>query len=90
MIELHGDIPDVHTVADFMEKIELGRPINKTEYETYIEKMNELSPDRLTMDEYYVKLEAKFQLGIMLSDIEQCRIEVFHALRNRGNLVLFN
>lgn len=39
LIELHGDIPDVHTVADFIEKIELGRPINKTEYETYVEKM---------------------------------------------------
>jgi len=84
LIKEHGDTHDVRTVADFMRKVELGRPINMTEYETYIKIMRKISPKWLTMDEYYVKREAESQLGILLSDIEQCRIEVFRALKTEG------
>ena len=84
LIKEHGDTPDVRTVADFMEKIELENPINKTEYETYIEIMEKISPKRMTIDEYYVKLEAKSQLGIWLQDIEQCRLDAYRWARAEG------
>ena len=84
LIEKHGDSPDVRTVADFMEKIEYGRPIDTAEYETYIDIMRKISPKVLTMDEYYVKLEAESQLSILQSDIEQCRVEVFRVLKTEG------
>ncbi|MDE0485069.1 MAG: hypothetical protein OXI67_21040 [Candidatus Poribacteria bacterium] len=84
LIEEHGDIPDVHTVAGFMRKVELGSPRSDAECRTYIDTMRELTPERLTMDEYYVLLEAEFQLGILDSDIGRCRLEVFRALKAEG------
>ena len=84
LIEKHGDIPDVHTVANFMRKVELGLSRTDAECRAYLDKMRELTPKRLTMDEYYVKLEADYQLGILESDIGRCRLEVFRTLKSEG------
>ena len=84
LIKEHGDIPDAHIIADFMEKIELGIPINKEEYETYLAKMEELQPGWFTQDQYYVKLEAKSQLGIWLRDLERCKLELYRSAKVEG------
>ena len=78
LIKEHGDIPDAHIIADFMEKIELGLPITKAEYETYLAKIEELQSGVFTKDQSYVELEAKSQLGIWLRDLERCKLKVFH------------
>lgn len=84
LIKEHGDIPDVHIVADFMEKIELGIPIEKNEYETYLNIMEELQPGSFTLDQFYVKLEAKSQLGIWMRDLEKCKLELYRLAREDG------
>ncbi len=84
LIKEYGDIPDVHIVADFMEKIELGVPIEKNEYETYLNIMENLRPGSLNRDQYYVELEAKSQLGIWMRDIEKCKLALYRLAREDG------
>ena len=84
LIKEYGDIPDAHIIADFMEKIELGIPIDKEEYETYLAKMEELQPGWFTHDQSYVKLEAKSQLGIWLRDLERCKLELYRSAKVEG------
>lgn len=84
LIERHGDNRDVHTVASFMRKVELRLPRSDFECRTYINTIIELAPKYLTIDEYYVLLEAQFQLGELDSDIGRCRLEVFRALKVEG------
>ena len=84
LIKEHGDTRDVRTAADFMGKIELGHTITEAEYETYVEIMDRLSPRSRTIDEVYVRLEAKSQLNIWMSDKEQCELEAFRWAREEG------
>ena len=84
LVKEHGDIPDAHIIADFMEKIELGLPINKEEYETYLAKIEELQSGQFTQDQFYVKLEAKSQLGIWLRDLERCKLELYRQAKADG------
>ena len=84
LIKEYSDIPDVHIVADFMEKIELGIPIEKNEYETYLAILEELQPGWFTSDQSYVKLEAKSQLGIWMRDLEKCKLELYRLARKDG------
>ena len=79
LIKEHGDIPDAHIIADFMEKIELGIPIDKEEYETYMTKIEELQSNRFSSDQFYVVLEAQSQLGIWMQDIDKCRLNLFRT-----------
>jgi len=84
LIKEHGDTRDVRTAADFMGKIELGQTITEAEYETYVEIMDRISPRIRTIDEVYVRLEAKSQLLIWLSDKEQCKLKAFRWAREEG------
>lgn len=84
LIKEHGDIPDAHIIADFMEKIELELPITKAEYETYLAKIEELQSGQFTRDQSYVKLEAKSQLGIWLQDIERCELALYRSAKTEG------
>ena len=84
LIKEYGDIPDAHIIADFMEKIELGLPITKEEYETYLAKIEELQPGQFTHDQFYVKLEAKSQLGLWLRDLERCKLELYRSAKSDG------
>ena len=77
LIKKYGDIPDVHIVADFMEKIELGISIKKNEYENYLAILEELQPGWFTQNQFYVKLEAEFQLGIWHQDLNKCKLELY-------------
>ena len=84
LIKLHGDIPDVHTVADFMRKVELGLPRTDADCRTYLTKISELTPEGVTSDEYYVTLEAEFQLGMNQTGLPRCRLEVFRKAKADG------
>lgn len=56
LINQHGDIPDVHLVADFGLKIVLAQPFTDDEYLAYLEAIHRLSPDdeiaRLAVERY--------------------------------------
>ena len=56
LINQHGDIPDVHLVADFGLKIVLEQPFTDDEYLAYLEAIHRLSPDdeiaRLAVERY--------------------------------------
>lgn len=84
LIGKYGDTPDVHIVADFMEKIEIGISIERNEYETYLNIMEDLQPGWFTRDQSYVKLEAKSQLGIWMRDLEECKLELYRLAREDG------
>lgn len=84
LIKEYGDIPDVHIIADFMEKIELGIPINEEEYETYMTTIKELQSGLLTPDQHYVTLEAQSQLGIPMQDIDKCRLNLYRTATAEG------
>ena len=44
LIEKHGDIPHVHTVANFFIKVAQKRPITDNEFLTYLEAQHHLNP----------------------------------------------
>ena len=69
LINQHGDIPDVHLVADFGLKIVLEQPFTDDEYLAYLEAIHRLSPDdeiaRLAVERYRKAKAA----GIPFSDV---------------------
>jgi len=84
LIEKHGDTPEVHIVADFMQKIELGVSIERNEYDIYLNIMESIQPGWFTSDQFYVRLEAKSQLGIWMRDLEKCKLELYRLAREDG------
>lgn len=84
LIKEYGDTHAVRTIADFMEKIELELSITEEEYNTYKAKIEEVQSGVLLLDQFYVKLEAENQLGIHLSDIDQCRLKLYRWAKSEG------
>ena len=46
LIEMFGDIPEVHTYTKILLKILLQEPLTDEEIDAYLEAMNHLWPDR--------------------------------------------
>lgn len=84
LIKAHGDTPDVRIIADFMRKVELGLPRTDDECRTYLDKIHERIPKRVTLDEHYGALEADSQLANWLSAVDQCRLEAYRWARGEG------
>lgn len=82
LMDKHGDIPEVHTVINFIRKLELELPRTDHDCHAYIEAYHTLSGN-LSSYESYAWLEAVQQIGI-LSESSSRALEKYREARAEG------
>ena len=83
LIERHGDIPQIDTSIDFMQKLELGLPRTDQDCHAYIDAYNILygRSENSSPYEFYAMLEAVNQVG-RLGSLQ--RLEKYREARAKG------
>ncbi|MXV75793.1 hypothetical protein F4Z99_16150 [Candidatus Poribacteria bacterium] len=85
LIQKHGDIPEVDTIANFLRKVELNLPRTDEECRTYLKAYNTLYADYFGSHyEYYAMLEASDQLRPIVAEVPLRILEKFREARAEG------
>ena len=86
LVNRHGDIPEVDTIANFLRKLELNLPRTDHECHAYIQVYDALYDDSNTAltYEFYAILEAVNQIGQFVGDAPLRRLEKYREARAEG------
>jgi len=90
LVEEHGDIPEVHIVADFIRKLELQIPRTDIECRDFLIAHRQMRPFKvneqfhLPLDEQYAILEAQDQLKVKMNKLTLDALEKFREAKAKG------
>jgi len=86
LIDRHGNIPEVDTIADFLRKLELNLPRTDKECHAYFEVYDALYDDMNTASsyEFYALLEALYQIRPFVKDPPSPTLEKYREARAKG------
>ena len=86
LISKHGDIPEIDTIVNFLQKLELNLPITDKECHAYIQIYDALYDDINTASayEFYALLEALHQVRAFVADPPSPRLEKYREARAEG------
>ena len=90
LVEEHGDIPEVHIVADFIRKLEIQIPRTDMECRDFLIAHRQMRPFKvneqfhLPLDEQYAILEAQDQLKVKMDELTLNTLEKFREARAKG------
>ena len=86
LIDRHGDIPEVDTIADFLRKLELNLPRTDKDCHAYFQVYDALYDDMNTASsyEFYALLEALYQIRPFVEAPPSRRLEQYREARTEG------
>lgn len=86
LIRKHGKIPEVNTIVNFLQKLELNLPRTDKECYAYFEVYDALYDDTNTASvyEFYALLEALYQIRPFVKDPPSRRLEKYREARAKG------